>query len=382
MEIAPLSTISSKESIKKSFKIKQDSKIYNLNIEILNKNIIILNISEEKELYKEYEINLTFQELKQMDKAFSIFNSSQEFIGYMKALIENNKLTIIKENEVEITIKIIVEYLFKQNIIQIGLKLKKINTDIVIKDVLKQITDLNNRLKTVENEYSELKEENNNLKNENKKLKEEIKILKKVDHNKISQLIESIKKEIVELKNDNKIIKEKQQKLILNKLNIEINSSIMKEGELEMIKSAIEEKMNLTIKEFKKIFQASVDGGEPQNFFDKCWGIENTLVLYECWENSYKEKSDKNCFLFSLDKKKIYTIKDNNYFKIASGNEYGPSFVHKGIYCIKLHGNAFGKNSLITYEKIHPDIFNGERDIFTNINGVQCKEYEIFQVIF
>ena len=300
MEIAP---ISSKESIKKSFKIKQDSKIYNLNIEILNKNIIILIISEEKELYKEYEINLTFQELKQMDKAFSIFNSSQEFIGYMKALIENNKLTIIKENEVEITIKIIVEYLFKQNIIQIGLKLKKINTDIVIKDVLKQITDLNNRLKTVENEYSELKEENNNLKNENKKLKEEIKILKKVDHNKIAQLIESIKKEIVELKNDNKIIKENQQKLISNKLNIEINSSIMKEGELEMIKSAIEEKMNLTIKEFKKIFQACVDGGEPQNFFDKCWGIENTLVLYEsennkrfggfvseCWENSYTEK--------------------------------------------------------------------------------------------
>ena len=146
MDVAPSAKMTPKESIIESFKVLKDSDIYNLNIEIQNQNIIILNLSEEKELYKEYEINLTFDELKQIHKVFSMLNSSQEFIEYIKALIENNKLTIIKENENNISIKIIAEYLFKQNIIQIDLKLKKINLDIVVKDMLKQISNLTNKL--------------------------------------------------------------------------------------------------------------------------------------------------------------------------------------------------------------------------------------------
>ena len=43
---------------------------------------------------KEYEIILTLNELKQIHKIFSIFNSCQDFLDYMKALIENNKLSI------------------------------------------------------------------------------------------------------------------------------------------------------------------------------------------------------------------------------------------------------------------------------------------------
>ena len=386
MEVAPLPIITPKNSIKESFMINQGSKTFKIIIEIQNSNIIILNLSEENELYEEYELNLTFDDLKQIHKVFLMLNSSQDFIEYIKALIENNKITIIKEDENKISIKMIVEYLLKQNTIQLDLKLKKMNLDIVVKDMLKQIIDLNNRLKKVESDYTELKEENKSLKEENKIVKENnIKMLK---------YIESIKKEIVELKNTD----ENKLKFSSNKSNMKINSSIMKEGEFGNIKSTIEEKMNLKIKEIKKIFQATVDGGEPNDFFNKCCGIKNTLVLYESvgnrrfggfasesWGDIYDEKPDKNCFLFSLDKNKIFTIKDNNYFQIASGQNIGPSFIHKGSYCIELIGNSFHKDSLTTCENIHPDIFNGENNILSEdgcYGRISCKDYEIFQIIF
>ena len=219
MEVAPLPIITPKNSIKESFMINQGSKTFKIIIEIQNSNIIILNLSEENELYEEYELNLTFDDLKQIHKVFLMLNSSQDFIEYIKALIENNKITIIKEDENKISIKMIVEYLLKQNTIQLDLKLKKMNLEIVVKDMLKQIIDLNNRLKKVESDYTELKEENKSLKEENKIVKENnIKMLK---------YIESIKKEIVELKNTD----ENKLKLSPNKSNMKINSSIMKEGE-------------------------------------------------------------------------------------------------------------------------------------------------------
>ena len=138
MEVAPLPFLTPEVSIKETLEIKQDSKIYKLNIEIENQNII-LNLSDEKILYEEYESNLTFDELKNIHKAFSMLNSTQEFIEYIKVLIQNNKLTINKENEYRVIINMIVEYLYKQNTIEIDLKLKKINTDKIVKNLSNQI---------------------------------------------------------------------------------------------------------------------------------------------------------------------------------------------------------------------------------------------------
>ena len=76
--------------------------------------------------------------------------------------------------------------------------------------------------------------------------------------------------------------------------------------------------MKKNIKNNQKIYQASKDGDTPEIFHTKCDNINNTLVLYksegnrkfggfasECWNSKNKSLTDKNCFLFSLDKKKI-----------------------------------------------------------------------------
>ena len=127
MDEAPLPTMfTPKEAITESFEIKQDKDNYKLNINVFNIDIV-LNLFDEKDLMKEFEKKLTLNELKEMHKIFLVLNSCKDFVDYIKALIDNKKLSIIKNSENKITIELTVEYLFKQNIIKIDLNPKKIN---------------------------------------------------------------------------------------------------------------------------------------------------------------------------------------------------------------------------------------------------------------
>ena len=68
MEDAPLTTIlTPKETISETFEINQDDKNYKLNISIINQDIT-LNLLNEKELMKEYEKQLSLDELKRIHK--------------------------------------------------------------------------------------------------------------------------------------------------------------------------------------------------------------------------------------------------------------------------------------------------------------------------
>ena len=89
------------------------------------------------------------------------------------------------------------------------------------------------------------------------------------------------------MKKENNEIKLKiiEQNKEINKLNEIVNfidlgkSVIMKENEKAMIYKEIENKMNKRIKEIKKLYQATIDGGDSIYFHSKCDNIPNTLVL-------------------------------------------------------------------------------------------------------
>ena len=125
MEEAPLpTTITSKEEISESFEIKQEKYNYKLNVKIVEQDIT-LDLINQKEFMKDYEKKLSLDELKKMHRVFFALNSCKEFVDYLKALIENNKLSIRGIAENKIYIELNVEYLFKQNIIIINLFQKK-----------------------------------------------------------------------------------------------------------------------------------------------------------------------------------------------------------------------------------------------------------------
>ena len=164
-----------------------------------------------------------------------------------------------------------------------------------------------------------------------------------------------------------------------------------------MLYSAIKERMNKEIKEIKKLYQATKDGGEPEIFHKLCDGISNTLVLYksagnrrfggftsQCWKSKNHSLDDKNCFLFSLDRMKIYNSKDDN-FGIEDYSNEGPNFIRNGYYIININKNALREKTLKTFETKHKNIFGEDEHALSEdgkFEGICAKEYEVLQIIF
>jgi FtsZ-binding cell division protein ZapB len=377
-----------------------------------------LNLSEENDLMKDYEIKLTFDELKRTHKIFLMFSSCSDFVDYMKALIENKKI-LIKKNSTEnkITIELIVEYLYKQNIIKIDLVQKQINFELIAQDLYKKILILDENFKNLENNYKNIVDNNKIMKEEIKTIKEENMNIKK-ENNRIKEEIKTIKEENMKIKQENKTIKERlnnlenklnslNKEIIPNKINnninekilkVSIDSRIMERDEFDMIYPEIKKRMNKEIKEIKKLYQATVDGGQPSIFHKKCDGVSNTLVLYKssgnrrfggftslCWQSEGKNFLDKNCFLFSLDKKKIYPPKNDYNYCFYYYKFNGPSFVINTKYCIQIYGNAIMQEKLRTNEKVLKEFFDNEENALSedgSFSSVYAKEYEVFQIIF
>ena len=97
----------------------------------------------------------------------------------------------------------------------------------------------------------------------------------------------------------------------------------METGEENFIFSEIEKRMNKSINDLNKLYQATIDGGDPINFHKKCDNINNTLVLIKSkgkrrfggftpipWKSKGGFIDDKRnqTFVFSLDNKKIYNL--------------------------------------------------------------------------
>ena len=173
----------------------------------------------------------------------------------------------------------------------------------------------------------------------------------------------------------------------------------MQEKELNVIKPAIEERMKKEIKEIKKLYQATIDGGSPLNFHSKCDNIRNTFTLIKSTENrrfggfnsepwktskDLKFIDDKNAFLFSLDKQKIYPYKEDGY-AICFYENRGPIFGNA--HDISIVGNPLKEKKSYTKESLSccSYQFQGDKNALSEDGRGRCfnlKEYEVFQVIF
>ena len=60
-----------------------------------------MNVLDEKDLMKEQEIKLTFDELKNLHKIFLTINSCQDFLDFINAIIENKKILIKKIKKIK-----------------------------------------------------------------------------------------------------------------------------------------------------------------------------------------------------------------------------------------------------------------------------------------
>ena len=383
-----------------------NNKIFLLKIE-KEENCIILNISEEKSLIPfNFSRKISLIEIKNIHKLFSSINSFNEFIDYIKAAYENKKLEIELKDE-RLLFKIEVEYFFKQQIIEIPFFAVKVKSNDIITNLCQELSILKEKIKNFEennnknndimniidkqnkeinylkDELNKIKDENNNLKEENNKLKEDnIKI-----NRKIVEIIELLKE-----KEDLKDQTLKRQEIAKNTNNI---STILINEEYDMIFNAIKTRMKKKVKEIKKLYQAKVDGGNPEIFHKKCDNISNTLILIKSagnrrfggftskkW-NSVKDYyvDDNNAFIFSLDEKKVYPYK-NDGKAIYCRNAYGPCFGYG--YDIGIVGDPIFGKYLKTFKSSSSFDYDGNNAVSEdeNYKGIYANDYEVFQVIF
>ena len=441
------------EEISESLKIEQNKKIYFLNIKI-EKNTLTFIISEEGALPAIYYTKkMTLKGIKEIHKAFFGLNSCNEFLDYIKMCVENKKI-FIKEKDDNITISLEVWYLFKTSFIEIILNLENINSEKVIKGIIKELVLIKDQIKILESNsineklneeiksLNNIKEENKKLLDEVKKLNEEVKTIKDLNekNKKTEEELNLLKKEIKEIKDlhknipENKILNEEKEESNSNineskeikkyedenkSIQLQLDeifkilkpirvitsgiynkTSLMDINEFHLIKTEIEKKVNKKVKGLEKLYQATIDGGDSSIFHYKCDNIPNTITIIcsamrrrfggfttEVWDTSGKYKDDKKSFLFSLDKRKIYSYKCNKK-AIYCHKDYGPTF--GAGFTIKIGGNAIREKKLYTYE-FYPDgcsyNFGGDETALSEsgkggASYIYSIEYEVFKVLF
>ena len=284
-------------------RIKQNEILYELNIKSKENNITLTINSKERFPSVNFSRKMNFKEIKELNKIFSLLGSINDFYDYLKLLSDNKKLNIKKWND-KISIIIYAEALLKQQEIIIDLFPTKKSTDSRVDDIDRELLDLSKEIDI--------------LKKENRKLNGEIETIKAEN----KELRKTIEEQNIKI-NNLEIVFKKNMKSLTEEIKTD-ESIIMKEDvERKLIFIEIEKRMNKKIKEIKKLYQASFDGGDSVNFHNKCDNIPNTLVLIKSegqrrfggftpipWKSEGGYMKDRNMitFVFSLDNKKVYNL--------------------------------------------------------------------------
>ena len=375
---APNCMVTPKEVL--SLIINQENQQYLLTVKTEGETMIFNIVEQEKIGSLTYMKKITLEEIKKKEpkQIFSVLSSCMEFIDYLKALSDLKKIFIIKKDN-KVSIKFDAEYLLKKYNVEIDLFPEKIDLESLVIDLCKEIKLINEEKRKAFEEIKTLKSELDIVKNK-------LKIIEEQNNKEFLKLNDEIKN----LKKNNKSKDEKK---------IAFNSSIMNENEFQMIKSTIEHKVNKTVIGIRKLYQATIDGEESSKFHSKCDGIKNTITLIksarnrrfggftsESWDTSSTYKDDNTCFLFSLDKQKIYPIKKNGK-AIACYNGYGPVFGSIDCHDIQLGNTPIGKDQLYTNESHEKCNFNyfGDNNALSEdgkCSYIKAMDYEIFVILF
>ena len=221
-------------------------------------------------------------------------------------------------------------------------------------------------------------------KNENEKINELTNIILELK-NKINELENTVSNQQKEIN----ILKEKTNFIPINELN---QSKILEGEDYSFINSLFSEKCS-----FNLLYRATRDGSYPKDYHKKCDNQGPTLTLIKTDNNrkfgGYVSKDrqygtrdevfvkDKNAFIFSINKKTKYNIKDENTDAFSNSSIRGPNFTASlGFYCNEDSGNMFKPRN--SYEsKTNPSYNSNNAYEFAGKNEFKAVEIEVFKVI-
>ena len=369
--------------------LKKDKEEYKIQFGIINNNLAIKVSSEKSKDMFYYQQIYTINELKNVSIIFSMYNSIEDIIKFLRKL----KFEIDEKND-ELLIKFNVFMPDGQNIlIELYLIQYLLNTNHIIKYLLNEIHSIKINNNKNESEIEKLKNNNLNHENEINKLNEII------DNNKKELL--NLREENIKLKNEINILKKYHEKpkengsdnpFILDSKIIESKSS------LDFILNYIRQNdKTFNFNNLKLLYRGSRDGDRTKTCHELCDNKKNVLIIMKS-DNNYifggyskigfktinepnktEWKIDNNCFLFSLNLKKIYPVINDKEIICHISDNSGLCFDSS----LSFKDNFLHKNSSISSYIIN--MFNGFKDKFEMNGGKDSftlTELEVFQLIY
>ena len=326
-----------------TFEINTDNKIYALKISY-NEQLIYFEIKEKNAFVKdEYNLYINLNELGKISRFFNQFETVKEVFDSLKSLIDKKNLSIIQE-EKKMKIKIINPINNREFYINVLSKEKDIKSE--INSIITYVTSLNEKVQKLENKVN---------------------------------LLENKLNEIIKEKEEKKKKKELYEKYQINK------SSVINKEEIDLFMNWLDQKP----KKIKLLLDSKIDGDLTQTFYNKCGGKFPTVVFVKTtkgkrfggycsigWENKKGGAlKDTNSFIFSLDKKKKYKIKNPDKAFQTTSNYF--AFGH-GTSDFLINNNCTSNTSSYndntgTYETTEQYELNGEKN-FT------VSSYEVYQI--
>ena len=316
-----------------------------------------------------YKKIFDFAEITSIIKEFRMFDSIIDIFAAFSEILDSNKY-YLKINDTKLSL-----------VIKVSNTLGKTNEYELLLDPenKKNNTLMNEKLETI---ISELKSENSALKKENSEIKEKMKILE-IKLSKFEELL------FQNINNINDLQK-------LNNAKNQFNSKIISLTDIAFVTEKISKINNSNLIEYKLLFRGTQNGFEARDFHKRCDRIWPTITIIksnngsifggyteELWESEENDecKEDKNAFCFSVDKNKIYEIK-NGEKAIKSSKDNGPIFYSKGFSIINIQNNP-KKNRCNTcsvsesnYQNMIEDYEINKGESFFTVN-----EIEVYQIL-
>ena len=351
-----------------------------LTIRINKQNTILKNI---------YEKTFSKQELDDSNKYFLLFDNILEIFNKFVDLLKSNFFEGEIKNE-EIILKV------KTILIDFSLNIP-MKENFEMNEFMKQLNEQNIELKRKIKELEENKAKKEieikpNRKNKKNIIKKKIFIFLLIIYfyiqiiilSKINQIIEKNKFQTENFQNTLKNIKQQIEEINDNSF---YSSILLNKEEKNLISNWINQ--NTKIK-YKLLFRASDDGDSIETFHKKCDNIGPTLILIKSkkgkrfggynplnWDSTYMYKHHPSTFLFSLDNKKKYKLKEDNVqYSSVGGKSYFAFGIGHDLY-ISDHCTS-NSNS---YSNPYSFMINDFNEL-TDEKYFSISDYEVYSVNF
>ena len=366
---------------KETYFISEDKIPYNIKITAsFNQNSIIIEAfnREEITLFNYYNV-YTKKDLSKIYNIFNSFATIKDIFESFCSVVNKKKVIIKKQNQIN------------KEFLEIVIGFFTISGDeheLVFKLKRKQI-DFNEIHQKLWERFTLLQKKIKRLKSENSNYEQRL--------NKIEKNINSINDNISSLDENKDFLSVKNNLSLCDKI---INSKIIKNKEkytfLEKSYKKLVNNLNCEKLKFNLIYRASVNGDSSKNFHKFCDNKKNILCLIKTnknkiiggfseigWRLSKNIIKDKNTFLFSLSKEKLYPFKNSlndNISIIYKPKSWGFLASSFGASLV-VYDNAFKNGGACCSKDVCLfDGYDKDYDINDGENNFGINEIECFQI--